>query len=270
MAGLSVDGIIVRDLQLPERAQHAYVLRPLPARARRTAQWLGAMRRRWLGIRTVPLARLRWFVAVQAAMLARQARLQQGQTACDLLNVAPVYAMALGGLQLGPGFGPQVRFEFRRPAVARGGRFSDEARVEVGQMLAYVRLKHQASIVVAAGQMAQIVAALSGRDRPGSVAEGNNKAWETLARDGKHKKKKSSTPDPSQGHLSRGLRVTVDVVGFDLLFRVQSRDLLSLKMQAGRVVAEKRQTMEQLPSDVKLYLTASVQDIMVQDLRVRN
>ena len=56
-AGSSVDGIIVRDLQLPETARHAYVLRPLPARARRLNAWHVKLRRAHLGITPVPHAR---------------------------------------------------------------------------------------------------------------------------------------------------------------------------------------------------------------------
>jgi hypothetical protein len=52
-----VDGIIVRDLQLPETARHAYVLRPLPARARRLNAWHIVLRRAHLGIQPVSHAR---------------------------------------------------------------------------------------------------------------------------------------------------------------------------------------------------------------------
>lgn len=52
-AGASVDGIIVRDLQLPETARHAYVLRPLPARARRLNAWHAVIRRALLGIQPI-------------------------------------------------------------------------------------------------------------------------------------------------------------------------------------------------------------------------
>lgn len=60
VAGLSVDGIIVRDLQLPEQARHAYVLRPLPARARRLNTWLNLLRRQLMGISYISPAKLRW------------------------------------------------------------------------------------------------------------------------------------------------------------------------------------------------------------------
>lgn len=52
-AGASVDGVIVRDLQLPEAARHAYVLRPLPARARRLNTWHASLRRTLLGIQPI-------------------------------------------------------------------------------------------------------------------------------------------------------------------------------------------------------------------------
>lgn len=66
-AGISVDGIIVRDLQLPEQARHAYVLRPLPARARRLNSWLNLLRRQLLGIVKVSRAKFRWASKVGGA-----------------------------------------------------------------------------------------------------------------------------------------------------------------------------------------------------------
>ncbi len=56
-AGASVDGVIVRDLQLPETARHAYVLRPLPARARRLNAWHAVLRRTLLGIHPISHAK---------------------------------------------------------------------------------------------------------------------------------------------------------------------------------------------------------------------
>ena len=56
-AGASVDGLIVRDLQLPEAARHAYVLRPLPARARRLNNWQAGLRRMLLGIQPMSHAK---------------------------------------------------------------------------------------------------------------------------------------------------------------------------------------------------------------------
>lgn len=43
--------------QLPETARHAYVLRPLPARARRLNAWHAELRRIFLGIVPVSPAR---------------------------------------------------------------------------------------------------------------------------------------------------------------------------------------------------------------------
>ena len=54
-AGASLDGVLERDLQLPEGARHAHVLRPLPARARRLTVWIAGLRRNLLGV--TPLSR---------------------------------------------------------------------------------------------------------------------------------------------------------------------------------------------------------------------
>lgn len=66
-AGISVHGIIVRDLQLPEQARHAYVLRPLPARARRLNAFLNLLRRQLLGVVRVSPAKYRRALPAQLA-----------------------------------------------------------------------------------------------------------------------------------------------------------------------------------------------------------
>ena len=48
---------MVRDLQLPEAAKHASVLRPLPGRARLLNAWGSATRRHFLGITPLPHAK---------------------------------------------------------------------------------------------------------------------------------------------------------------------------------------------------------------------
>lgn len=59
LAGGVMDGVIVRDLQLPEHARHAYVLRPLPARAQRMQAEVQRLRRRLLGIAPISRASIR-------------------------------------------------------------------------------------------------------------------------------------------------------------------------------------------------------------------
>ena len=45
---------------------------------------------------------------------------------------------------------------------------------------------------------------------------------------------------PSPHCVCALLQVTVTVVGIDVLFRVQSRDLLSIKLEQGRVTIDQR------------------------------
>ncbi|KAL6785838.1 hypothetical protein ACKKBG_A00370 [Auxenochlorella protothecoides x Auxenochlorella symbiontica] len=270
LAGATLDGVIVRDLQLPERAQHAYVLRPLPVRARRLSHWVASMRRRFLGIRRVSPARLRWVTAVQAVMLAR--RIRGTGDAGALLAVPPLHSVALGGLGGGATLGPQFRVQFRGygggalPSGCTRHPPEDEADLEVGQMLVYARVKQQASIAAAATQLAQIVAALTA-PRKDVTAAGGGAGGADRGAAAASPVPATTAPDRHDTDR-RGLRVKVLVVGIDLLFRVQSRDLMSVKLQSGTLVAERRRLGRgAMPRDVRLRITAAIQDVMVQDLR---
>ncbi|RMZ56604.1 hypothetical protein APUTEX25_004768, partial [Auxenochlorella protothecoides] len=256
LAGATLDGVIVRDLQLPERAQHAYVLRPLPVRARRLSHWVASMRRRFLGIRRVSPARLRWVTAVQAVMLAR--RMRGTGDAGAPLAVPPLHSVALGGLGGGATLGPQFRVQFRGygggavPSGCTRHPPEDEADLEVGQMLVYARVKQQASIAAAATQLAQIVGALTAPRKDvtaaGGGAGGAGRGAATAAPVPATTAAVPATTAPVPATTApdrhdtdrRGLRVKVLVVGIDLLFRVQSRDLMSVKLQSGTLVAERR------------------------------
>lgn len=45
---------------------------------------------------------------------------------------------------------------------------------------------------------------------------------------------------PPFAHLCALRQVTITVVGIDVLFRVQSRDLMSIKLEQGRVAVDQR------------------------------
>ena len=69
------------------------------------------------------------------------------------------------------------------------------------------------------------------------------------------------------------LRLRACVAGIDLLFRVQSRDLLSVRLEGGRVDVDRRALAPgaagAVPREVLLQIGASVEDVVARDLRVR-
>eukprot|EP00887_Chlorella_sp_A99_P007742 scaffold20.g7742.t1 len=245
-AASSIDGVIVRDLQLPEAARHAYVLRPLPARARRLNAWLTGRRRQLLGVVPASRGRMLWVRGMQAILMRRRT----SQLWCDELELAPGHTPGPFSFS-GPLFGPQVRLSFASAPGTRAQPSSSEVWVEVGQLLAYVRIKQQASMTAFATQISQITQSLIPSDGgPKAPAPGGGAAARARPR-----------RQPS-------LLVHVTLVGIDLLFRVQSKDLMSIKLEQGRIAVEQRAiTATSGPRDVSLHLAASVKDVVIQDLR---
>ena len=126
-------------------------------------------------------------------------------------------------------------------------------RIEVGQMLAYVRIKQQASMTAFAQQMTQIADMIT----PPSGGAANTPSSSSAG---------TQRPGPS---LQTGLRIDIVVVGIDVLFRVESRDLMALKLQNGVITVDRKAvTKNSGPKDIRLHMSASIQDIMIQDMRV--
>jgi len=269
IAGASVDGVIVRDLQLPEGAKHAYVLRPLPARARRLNGRVQSLRRYLLGVTPLSPARFMWNVAFRKITLRKRTR----PTHTNALLENP--EMAQHGLSAkSTVLGPQLALWYKStPPTASSATASGpprpqaELRIEVGQMLAYVRVKQQASMTAFAQQLSQIATTITsdtstnqqnstrhGDENVGGAGVGGN----------------TSQPNSNSGpSLQSGLRVDVIIVGVDVLFRVESRDLMALKLQQGVITVDRKAvTTKSGPKDIQLHMSASVQDIMIQDTRV--
>lgn len=262
-AGLSVDGIIVRDLQLPDVAKHAYVLRPLPARARRLNAYSHEVRRLLMGITQLSEVKHLWVTAFSKAFLRRRT----GRSICAPFNrIDPGAPQNVKGNVV---FGPQfvIRFINRGHAVhapagdtrQTSARPQAELTMEVGQLLAYVRIKQQASMTAFAQQLSQIVNNFSGSASDESKPKDSKK---------QKKKKKVSAATPTGFKLQSSLRVDVMIVGIDILFRVQSRDLMSLKLQQGKMTIDRKAiTRASSPTDISLHISGTLQDIMVQDMR---
>ena len=277
VAGASVDGVIVRDLQLPDGAKHAYVLRPLPARARRLNAWLQGIRRQLLGVVPVSKALVAWQGAYRTILLRQRTSLAHTNALLQDTNESALQLYK--NLLLGPQLGVWYK---STPGAAGGGGAAAlglpkphaELRVEVGQMLAYVRVKQQASMTAFAQQLTQIAAMITS-DSSSSSSNGSSSSSTGPSKSGQGltaPAAPSAAAAASRGgpSLQSGLRVDIVIVGVDVLFRVESRDLMALKLQQGVVTLDRKAvTTKSGPKDIKLHISASVQDIMVQDMRVR-
>ena len=181
VAGASVDGMIVRDLQLPDGAKHAYVLRPLPARARRLNSWVQTIRRYLLGVTPVSPARMMWNVALRKIILRRRTSLAHTNALLDNPELAhdgtPSKSVVLG---------PQLAIWYRSTpnstttdssssAATGPPKPQAELRIEVGQMLAYVRIKQQASMTAFAQQLSQIATMITS-DTSSNTSQNNASA----------------------------------------------------------------------------------------------
>jgi hypothetical protein len=269
LAGASVDGMIVRDLQLPDGAKHAYVLRPLPARARRLNGWVQSLRRYLLGVTPISPARRMWNVALRKIVLRRRTSPAHKYALLEDPELAPEASPAASIV-----LGPQLAIWYKSTPPASSATASGppkpqaELRIEVGQMLAYVRVKQQASMTAFAQQLSQIATTItsdtSANRQSGSYHGGENVSGAEV---GATDSQSNSNDGPS---LQSGLRVDVIIVGIDVLFRVESRDLMALKLQQGVITVDRKAvTTKSGPKDIQLHMSASVQDIMVQDMRVR-
>jgi len=248
-AAASIDGIILRDLQLPDIAKHAYVLRPLPARARRLNSWLQSIRRGILGITETSPARQLWQRAFSKILLRQKT--SSVKMGLDLLESEHHSGHKAQSAILGPQI--IVRYTSSVP-VPPGGQPSParpqaELTAEIGQMLAYVRVKQQSSMTAFATQLMQLMRVVATDNSP------QNPIPAAKAR-------------PAGMSLQSSLRIDVVIVGIDVLFRVQSQDLMSLKLQQGRVTMDRKAvTRTSLPKDIRLHVSAMVQDIVLRDMK---
>jgi hypothetical protein len=265
VANASIEGIIVRDLQLPDVAKHAYVLRPLPARARRLNAWIQNMRRTVLGVTSMSLSQFLWKRAFRKIQLRRQTRLSR--TNALLRNPLDGRTSPSGSSLLGP----QLVVWYRSvPPSPKHPLPQAEIKAEVGQLLAYVRIKQQASMTAFVTQITQITQLITSEGNGGKGGDlmPYGELRRTVSPVDSVAKAKMNESNKAGPRLQSPLRVDIVVVGIDVLFRVQSRDLMSLKMQQGRVTLDKKAvTRHSGPGDIRLHLSATVQDVMVQDMQ---
>lgn len=265
VANASIEGIIVRDLQLPDVAKHAYVLRPLPARARRLNAWIQNMRRTVLGVTSMSLSQFLWKRAFRKIQLRRQTRLSRTNA---LLRKPLDGRTSPSGSSL---LGPQLVVWYQSvPPSPKHPLPQAEIKAEVGQLLAYVRIKQQASMTAFVTQLTQITQLITseGNGGKGEAMMPYGELRRTVSPVDSATKAKMNESNKAGPRLQSPLRVDIVVVGIDVLFRVQSRDLMSLKMQQGRVTLDKKAvTRHSGPGDIRLHLSATVQDVMVQDMQ---
>jgi len=275
VASLTVDGVLMRDLQLPDGAKHAYVLRPLPARASRMNSSIRHARRIMLGMQTEKPAKRLW----KRAMLAVDLR-----KATSALQRSKLTQSSSGQQQDGSNkkmavyvlFGPQIRLNYT--SSTRGG---DDLSAEIGQMLVYARVKQHASMTVFATQLAQITSYFVGNTNmsSGAAADGtstekpssssNVAAAARLSTHDARERQQRQYGNNYQRQQQRPFRLSVALVGIDVLFRVQSRDLMVMKLEQCRVKLE-QMSPKPGPAGARspcLTISAKIADIVIQDLR---
>lgn len=229
-------GIIVRDLQLSELARHAYVLRPLPARAKRIFESLVTVRREVLGVREPSIFVQYWRRAAAVLMLRQQV---QVGTSKEIRYLPSLFDSELDTC------GSQFEVSYVSGKSTDSIETAD-LNVEVGQLLGYIRVKQNASLASFLSQ----------------VSRGNEIASETP----------TVSEELSEGKPSgyqNGLKVIVNMAGVDLTGRLQSQDLFSLKLQQGCLALnQKPVTRFSHPDDIRLHLAATVENLILCDLRV--
>lgn len=253
--GASIDGVLARDLQLPDGAKHAYVLRPLPARARRLKTFLHEVRQHMLGLKSVSHAQALWMRAKGKVILRIRTSLGYSNELLQKTNLKFVQSPFESFL-----LGPQLKVKYFALPEQRSRDFREystqpqqQILVEVGQMLAYVRIKENSSLTAFAAQIMQIQNVIS--------REAVQKSTKSEA-----KPEKSLTVEP---RIQESMKIDVVVVGIDVLFRAQSRDLMSLKLQQGRFsMDQKAINQRSSPKDIGFHVSASIKDVLLQDLRV--
>lgn len=229
-------GMIVRDLQLSELARHAYVLRPLPARAKRIFGSLVAVRREVVGVREPSIFVQHWRRAAAVLMLRQQVQVGTNK---EIRYLPSLFDSELDTC------GAQFEVSYVSGKGADGVETAD-LNVEVGQLLGYIRVKQNASLASFLSQ----------------VSRGNGMSSESSA--------SQVPPEGKASGYQNGLKVIVNMAGVDLTGRLQSQDLFSLKVQEGCLALHQKPiTKFSHPNDIRLHLAAKVENLILCDLRVR-
>ena len=226
----TVRGIIARDLQLSELARHAYVLRPLPARAKRIFDSLVRVRRQVLGVREPSEITSCWRRAAAMITLRR---------AVDIDIWEPIKQLpSFDDFDLDTA-GSQLQIEYCIVPSSDNHR-SGHLSIDVGQMLGYIRMKKNASLASFINQVSYI-----------------NVVPDQPVKESKH------------SGYQEALKVNVNMVGLDFTGRFQSEDLFSLRLQQGYLALDKKRvTMYSNPKDIRMHMSAKVENLLLYDLRV--
>lgn len=225
-----IRGIIARDLQLSELARHAYVLRPLPARTKRIFKKLSDVRKEAIGVKEPSIWVRTWKRATMIVMMRQ---------AVDVDTKSPIKQLpSFDDLDLDT-VGYQFLFDYQ--AEPANSDRDSSLTIEVGQMLGYIRIKQNASV---AAFLSQISSLHSDSDRSSKDQETKKSGYQT------------------------GLRVNVNMVGLDFTGRFKSEDLFSLRLQQGYlVINKKRVSMFSNPEDVRMHISAKIDNLTLCDLR---
>ena len=243
MSGLAVKGsvraVIAKDLQLSDVARHAYVLRPLPVRASRVFDSATSIRREALGLVHVRKAIQLWRIGIAVSMMRQAVDIGESD---ELLTQLPSFddaSLDSAGSQ----------FKLNYNSGSRSGDGRARLDIDVGQMLAYIRIKQNASVNAFLGQV-------SGPGGSPDVDE-NQKA----------EKKQTGSSTKKQSY-QKGLKVVVNMVGLDFTGRFQSEDLFSMRLQQGYLAVDQKPVSKYSnPEDIKMHMSAKVDNLMLCDLR---
>ena len=234
----SVRAVIARDLQLSEVARHAYMLRPLPARAKRIFDRQTSIRREALGVIHVRKSLMLWKLAIAVSMIRQSVDIGQSDDSMSQLPSFDDAALDSAGSQF------KLDYESKYLVGDNRARLA----IDVGQMLAYIRVKQNASLHAFVGQV-------SG----GNVGEqaGPEKG-----------KKRKDDPKFTKSSYQSGLKVIVNMVGLDFTGRFQSEDLFSLRLQQGYLALDQKPVSKYSnPEEIRMHLSAKVDNLTLCDLR---
>lgn len=237
IADACIDGLVIRDLQLSDLAKHSYVLRPLPARTKRIYSDIVRARREVLGVKEPSNERQKWGLAVSRIMLRKS--VSSAEMPNELHHLPDPSAVST--------MGPQIIINYAsNENILRPNTGSDTAvlTVELGQLLAYLRIKQQASLASFLSQMKTVYEATASSEQ------------ET----------QGTRPKSS---YQTGLRVDLNMMGIDIVGRVQSRDLLLLRLQQGHVCIDRKAVSKfSKPQDLSLHISSSVDSVSLFDIEV--
>ncbi|BDA48870.1 hypothetical protein COCOBI_12-5530 [Coccomyxa sp. Obi] len=285
-AGLTMDGVLVRDLQLRPTSKFAFLLRPLPARAAQLASYATSFRRRILRVVGTSKAKKRWNRATR--MIVLRLRAKQRMFFGSSASVGAMRAGVKANSFLSSGvLGPQLSLAFNlappQPHVrGHGPRPLPEPadlQIEVGQMLTNLRVSTNNMLLPFTAQILQL---LQDTGAPKAMGEGGSGEQVSSPR------QRSGMAFPGLKVRSRFMnarvigsqkplpcpypaRMQLGMVGLDLVLLVMGRELVSFKIVDAALTVDVASASEAEssanPSAVTIGLT--VEDMSLRDMQAR-